>query len=101
MFEGEYCIIRTINAGVHCGTVVSVTLSASSATVVLENATRLYRWNKHPDGTLSLSGVSRNGAHANSRIDGVVEKIAVMGVIEILPCTDVARQFLSVPRNNK
>lgn len=98
--EGLYCILRTKNAGVHCGAVESIVLLQDSAMVTITGATRLYLWTKHPKGSLSLSSVAKHGASGESRIDGVLERVTVFGVIEILPCTETAKNFLSVPRNN-
>ena len=98
--EGLYCILRTKNAGVHCGVVESIVLLQDSAMVTITAATRLYLWAKHPKGSLSLSGVAKHGASGESRIDGIIERATVFGVIEILPCTEVAEKFLRVPRNN-
>ena len=98
--EGKYCILRTKNAGIHCGFVESVVLMQDSACVRITHATRLYRWMKHKDGTLSLSGVALHGAGQESRIDGILEESEIFGVIELLPCTETAKAFLMVPRNN-
>lgn len=97
----KYCIIRTKNAGVHCGFVHDLRIEGGEGVAHLKGATRLWRWYAHADGSLSLSSVALHGAGKDSKIDGVVESITVIGVIEAIPCTPKAEAFLRQPRNNK
>jgi len=92
----EFCIVRTYSAGVHCGYVESI----QGTQVILRDATRLWQWQKGQKGTLSLSCISQHGAGASSRIDGPVPKILLTQAIEVIPCSDKARDYLSTPRNN-
>ena len=93
---GEYCLVRTYSAGVHAGIVQSIV----GTQVVLKDATRLWQWRKGTKGSLSLSSVSQHGAGKESRIDGPVPAILLTQAIEIIPCSEAGRKFLSEARNN-
>lgn len=93
---GEFCIVRTYSAGVHCGTVESI----NGTQVVLKDATRLWQWQKGTKGSLSLSSISQHGAGTQSRIDGPVPAILLTQAIEVIPCSEDGKKFLSKPRNN-
>lgn len=99
---GQYCIIRTERAGVHCGTVADLGVQAGVGWVKLKDATRLWRWTAHKKApTLALYSVALHGAGDDSRIEGPVEESTILGVIEVIPCTPVAKKFLSQARNDK
>ena len=73
-------IVRTQSAGVHIGTVES----RSGSELVLLNARRLWKWSgAFTLNEVSLAGVKRSG----SRISAPVQKITLLGVLEILPVT--------------
>ena len=73
-------IIRTQYAGVHIGTVES----RSGSELVLLNARRLWKWS----GAFTLNEVSLTGVkRSDSRISAPVQKITLLGVLEILPVT--------------
>lgn len=87
---GKYCVVRTYSAGVHCGTLVSVFGTA----VTLANATRLWAW----DGAFTLNEVSQAGVNrGSSRISVVVPEILLTEGIEVIPCSDVAKETLCKP----
>jgi len=98
---GKYCIIRTYSAGVHCGIVEDARVEGGVGVVRLSQANRLWRWTEGNEGTLSLSSVSLHGAGDDSKIDGTLEEINLIGAIEIIPCTAEAEKWLRTPRNNK
>ncbi len=99
--RGMYCIIRTKNAGVHCGIVDDVRIEGGICCVDMSQVNRLWQWVKPVGGkTLSLYGVAIHGCGKESRIDGTMKSSTIMEVIEIIPCTNEARETLTKPRNN-
>lgn len=86
-FIGKYCICRCSAAGVHAGEVVSV----NGDTVILRNSRRLWQWQAR-DG-VALSGVAQNGL-AGGKIDTLNPEIQLMGVCEIIPCSNAARESI-------
>ena len=89
---GEYVVVRTRSAGVHCGTLVE---SAGTA-VLLAGATRLWRWYE----AFSLHEVSQFGVGERSKISEAVPRVLLTEAIEVIPCSDQAKASLSRPRNN-
>jgi hypothetical protein len=76
--EGKLVLIRTINAGVHFGTLVSRTGQEAH----LRNARRLWSW----QGALSLSEVCSKGIDLkNSKVSVPVDEIILTQAIEIIP----------------
>jgi hypothetical protein len=89
-FVGKYVIARCYAAGVHAGTVVSV----DGENVILKDSRRLWSW-KAKDG-VALSGVAQNGiTQDKSRLDTLNPEIALMGVCELIPCSDVAKESIN------
>ena len=86
-FVGRYCICRCTGAGVHAGEVVSV----SGDTVILRNSRRLWQWQARAG--VALSGVAQNGI-AGGKLDTINPEIQLMGVCEIIPCSDAARESI-------
>ena len=82
--ENKKVIIRADRAGVFFGTLKEKTGNE----VKLENARRIWYW----DGAATLSQLAVTGTTAPSRCKFTmsVPEIVVMGVIEIIPCTDEA-----------
>lgn len=86
-FIGKYVIARCYAAGVHAGTVESV----DGDNVILRDSVRLWSW-KAKDG-VALSGLAQNGMQKGAgKIDTKNPEIALMGVCELIPCTDAARE---------
>lgn len=76
--KGKNVIIRTINAGVHYGTLVE----RNGQEVHLSNARRIWSW----QGALSLSEIASKGVDVkNSKISVPVEEIILTQAIEIIP----------------
>ena len=77
-------IIRADRAGVFFGTLKE----KNGNEVVLTNARRLWYW----EGAASLSQLAVNGTvrPENCKFTVTVPEITVLGVIEIIPCTDKA-----------
>lgn len=80
----DYCIIRTERAGVHAGTLVR----REGQEVELANARRLWYW----DGAASLSQLAMQGVSKphNCKFTVPVTTITLLGVIEVIPCTEKA-----------
>jgi hypothetical protein len=78
---GKFVIIRTINAGVHFGTLEEI-ISEDYKVVRLSNARRLWQWS----GALSLSEVAMKGINIDaSKIAERVDEIIITQAIEIIP----------------
>lgn len=77
-------IIRADRAGVFFGELKS----KDGSEVTLVNARRLWYWN----GAASLSQLAVNGTNRphDCKFTVKVDEITVLGVIEIIPCTDAA-----------
>ena len=84
-------IIRADRAGVFYGTIVR----KDGNEVELKDCRRIWYW----DGAASLSEIAVSGVkHETSKITVTVEYIVILGVIEIIPCTEEAiRNIESVP----
>lgn len=81
----NYVIIRTYSAGVHAGYLAS----RKDKEVKLTNARRIFYW----DGAASLSQMAVDGVSKpqNCKFSVVVPEITLTEAIEIIPCTDKAR----------
>lgn len=80
---GKLVIARSYSAGVHYGEVVSV----DGENVVLKNSVRMWKW-KAKDG-IALSGLAQNGLSSHeSKLDTVNPIIYLVGVCEVIPCSD-------------
>lgn len=78
---GKFVVVRTINAGVHFGTLVEI-ISENHQCIRLENARRLWQWS----GALSLSEVAMKGIKIDaSKIAERVDEIILTQAIEIIP----------------
>ena len=87
-FVGMYVIARCYAAGVHSGEVISV----DGENVILKDSRRLWSW-KAKDG-IALSGVAQCGVQSGCKIDVVNPEIALTGVCELIPCSDVAKESI-------
>lgn len=88
---GRHVIARCSGAGVHAGVLTSATPDGGS--VILTNARRLWRW-RAKDG-VALSGVAMHGiVPSDSIIDTLVPEIALVGVVELIPTTEAARESI-------
>ena len=84
----DYVIIRTQNAGVHAGYLVS----QNGGEVILKNARRIYYW----DGAATLSQLAMEGSSKpeNCKFPQAVNEITLQGAIETIPCTETARKSI-------
>ena len=88
---GRHVIARCRGAGVHAGVLTAANDDGSS--VILTNARRLWRW--HARSGVALSGVAIHGIVAkDSIVDTMVPEIALMGVVELIPTTEAARETI-------
>lgn len=86
-FIGKYVILRTENAGVHCGV-----LSEYDSTIrhaMLSNARRIYYW----EGAFTLSAVSSYGIK-DGKISVLLPEIIVNQIIELIPCSEKSEDCL-------
>lgn len=85
---GQYVIVRADRAGVFAGTLVE----KESNEVVMSDARRLWYWK----GASSLSQMAITGPMSPNecKFPAPVERILVLGVIEIIPCTKTARSVI-------
>ena len=85
---GKYVIVRADRAGVFAGTLIE----KEGTEVVLRDARRIWYW----DGAASLSQLAITGPSKpeNCKFPAPLNKILVLGVIEIISCTDKARKAI-------
>ena len=86
-FVGKYVICRCAAAGVHAGVLVSQTGDEA----ILNDSRRLWSWTAKEG--IALSGVAMHGL-IGGKVDVVVPEIALTGVIETIPTSDVARDSI-------
>jgi len=84
----KYQIVRTYSAGVFAGYVES----RNGQEVVMRNARRLWYW----DGAASLSQLAMDGVKKpeNCKFPCPVDRVQLLNAIEILDCTDVAKNII-------
>lgn len=83
-FIGRPCVVRADRAGVFIGTLKI----RKGNEVVLTDCRRVFYW----DGAASISQIAKSGVSKpqNCKITESVAEILVMGVIEIIPMTNIA-----------
>lgn len=83
-YIGKKCIIRANRAGVFYGTLTE----KNGDEVTIQNCRRIWYWS----GAASLSELATKGVTSpfDSKFCVTVKEIAVLGVIEIIPCTEQA-----------
>lgn len=87
--EKKYVICRTYSAGVFAGYIES----KNGQEVVMSKARRLWYW----DGAASLSQLAMEGVSKpqNCKFPCEVEKVELLQVIEILDCTEKAKDSIA------
>ena len=95
MKKNQYCIIRTERAGVFAGYVKT----REGAEATLTDVRRLWYWN----GAASLSQMAIEGVSrpTDCKFTVIVPEMTVLGVIEIIPCTEQAEQSINGVREWK
>jgi hypothetical protein len=86
---GKYVLIRTVNAGVHAGELVS----QNRDIVVLKNSRRLWSWGSK--GGVALSGVAQLGMAEGKKVDTLNPLIQLTGAIETILCSDKAKESIN------
>lgn len=83
---GKKCIVRTESAGVFYGTLAD--FDVTNRIAELHNTRRIWYWS----GAASLSQLATEGVKnpGDCKFTISVSQMQVMGVIEIIPCTDEA-----------
>lgn len=93
--EKQFVIVRSRDAGVHCGTLENI---ADGGMVTLSDARRIWRWR----GANTLSELSQRGAAEDwTRVSEPVPEIVIIGACEVIPCSAVARENLARSRWGK
>lgn len=84
----RFCIVRTYSAGVHAGYIKSV----DGKIVTLINARRFWRW----AGAFTLSELAVKGTTDpdNCKFAITVPEIILTEAIEIIPCTETAKNSI-------
>ena len=85
-FVGKYVLCRCYSAGVHSGILVS----QDRDQVVLKDSRRLWKWETTG---VALSGVAQLGL-TGGKLDVVNPLIKINGVVEVIVCTDKARDSI-------
>lgn len=86
--EQQYYIVRGDRSGVFFGEIEE----RNGREVTIRNARRLWYW----DGAASLSQLALDGTTAprNCKFTVTVPSLTVLDAIEILPCTDKAKESI-------
>lgn len=84
----EYKIVRTYSAGVFAGYIEK----KNGQECILRNARRIWYW----DGAASLSQLAMEGTSKpqNCKFPCPVDKVELLQVIEILDCTEAAKESI-------
>ena len=84
---GDYVIVRARDAGVHVGRRTGVCLD--EAWIRLGNAVRIHRWRgANTLNEIALGGVESAAESSYTRVSEPVSEIEIMGICEIIPCSD-------------
>lgn len=87
-YVGKYVIVRADRAGVFAGTLKE----KEGNEVVMEDVRRIWYW----DGAASLSQLAITGPTKpkTCKFPAPLDRILVLGVIEIIPCTKNAEEAI-------
>lgn len=88
--KGRYCMVRTYSAGVFAGTIEE----KNGNEALLSNARRMWYW----DGAASLSQLAQSGTSKpeKCKFPEAVDEVLLIGVIEIIPITTVAKETIDM-----
>ena len=93
-----YCIIRTYSAGVWAGW---VDLKEYGERMFIMDARRLWRWwSEFTLSALATTGI-KDGKESENKYAMPVEKVYLTNVIEIIPCTEIAKEQIIAQPNYK
>lgn len=91
-----YCIIRTYSAGVWAG---YVDLKKYGEQMVVKDARRLWRWwSEFTLSALAKTGI-KPGKEKENKYAMPVAEVYLTNVIEIIPCTKVAKEQIEAQPN--
>jgi len=87
-FIGKQVIVRADRAGVFFGTLASM----NGSEVILSDARKIFYW----DGASAVEQLALDGVAnpKNCKFTVFVEKLGILGVIQIIPCTEKAIQSI-------
>lgn len=89
MYENQFCVVRTDRAGVFFAKVDKL----EGSTAQLRDARRLWRWYGATECLqLAQEGVKQPG---DCKFTLTVPTLTVLGVIEVIPCTEAAAKSLA------
>jgi|TARA_Y100000310_G_scaffold339135_1_gene430874 hypothetical protein len=84
---GDYVIVRARDAGVHVGRETS--RNTMAVTIHLQNAVRIHRWRgANTLNEIALHGVESAKESSYTRVSEPVADITILGICEIIPCSD-------------
>lgn len=91
-FSGLYCVIRTINSGVHVGVVMQLIPNEGQGWMcILHESRRIRDWK----GAFTLSELSQLGFEdEGTRLSVTVPKHGILDAIEVIPCSEVVEKRL-------
>lgn len=91
----KYYIVRAKEAGVFAGNIKE----RNGDEVTMTNVRRLWYW----DGACSLSQIAVDGTKKseNCKFTVTVPEMVILGVIEIIPCSDVAERSIKAVKEWK
>lgn len=93
-----YCIVRTYSAGVWAG---YVDLKKVDEKMVVKDARRLWRWwSEFTLSALATTGI-KPGKEKENKYAMPVEEVYLTNVIELIPCTEVAKEQIIATPNYK
>lgn len=83
--KGKYCIVRSENAGVFAGTLIS----EEGQAVVLKDSRWIWYW----DGAATINELANRGTSKpeNCKFPAEVAEVKIFEVIQIIPCTEKAK----------
>lgn len=93
-----YCIVRTYSAGVWAGW---VDLKKVNEVMTIKDARRLWRWwSEFTLSALATTGI-KEGKESENKYAMSVEEVFLTNVIEIIPCTEAAKEQIVNQPNYK
>lgn len=86
--DSKYYIVRAKDAGVFAGNIKE----HNGTEVTMTNVRQLWYW----DGAASLMQMAQSGVTKprNCKFTTTIEELTIVGVCEILPCTDIAEKCI-------
>lgn len=93
-----YCIVRTYSAGVWAGW---VDLKVYGGNMIVKDARRLWRWwSEFTLSALATTGI-KDGKESENKYAMPVSEVYLTNVIELIPCTELAKNQIVEQPNYK